>query len=112
MDIDKLLLRNLNYWPPEIEIKDGRLLSDINGFKSISLTSVWNDAEEKVKGSDWDELAVWIIYNILHETAKRSFESKTYKIFPGEILLSEFSDLLIEALNNEGYEEMLKQFNS
>jgi hypothetical protein len=112
MDTNKLLNRNLTYWPIEINIGDGEFLKDINGFKSTNLTNAWTIAEGKANGNDWDELAVWVIYSILHENAKYNFENKNYKILSTKIILNEFEEKLREALKAEGYEEMLKHFNS
>ncbi len=110
MKAEKLLYNVLKYWPSEIDISDSKVISETNGFKSYNLSQDWSIAEQRAKNNEWDELAVWVIYGLLHEIAKENFSKGVYKIYPTQITVTNFKLNLLEALQNDSYESMLLEY--
>ncbi|HMJ67788.1 MAG TPA: hypothetical protein VK508_02770 [Cyclobacteriaceae bacterium] len=109
--IDQLFERAVSFWPTEIDISDGKYIDEISGFKSENLGQAWNSAEHKSLGQDWNELSVWVIYKLLHQKSMKDFKLKIFNLHPSQLNKDEFKKILFEELQQEGYEQMLKELN-
>jgi hypothetical protein len=76
------------------------------------LAHAWDLAEQKAIGQDWDELAVWVIYKLLHKRAALDYRTKSFRMYPSQLNKEEFKVVLFEELQQEGYEQMLKELNA
>ncbi|MDF2432866.1 MAG: hypothetical protein JWP44_2497, partial [Mucilaginibacter sp.] len=75
------------------------------------LSSIWNHAESKAKHMDeWVDLMTWTIFANLHSKAERDFQDGKKKISTNQIDKEEVKNRLIENLQKEGYEDMLREF--
>jgi hypothetical protein len=110
--IDEIFKSAISFWPDSIDIADGKFIEEISGFRSGNLTKAWDDAEHKSLGDDWSELGVWVIYGLLHQKAKRDFEHKMFNLSPSQLNRDEFKKSLLEALREEGYEQMLADISN
>lgn len=106
----ELLNKTYDYWPIEVDIKDGRLIKETDGFESKTLIRAWEFAEQATIGNEWLEISVWVFYKILHQKAKSDFEKGITILFPPQVPVDIFKVELLEELNSEGYEEMLAEF--
>lgn len=111
MNAQELWSEVVLYWPSEIDISDSHLLHNTNGLKSQNLIDAWNTAEQNSLGNDWHELGIWITYKLLHRLAKVNFDLKKKTILIVQIEVEEFKKELLDALQTEGYEDMLEQYN-
>lgn len=107
--IDLFFERGVSFWPDSIDIEDGEFFEEISGFLSENLSNAWNNAEQKSLGDDWNELSVWVIYKLLHQKAMRDFKCEIFALSPAQLNKDEFRKILLEELQQEGYEEMLKE---
>jgi hypothetical protein len=98
-------------WSSKIDISDGKVIVETSGFESVNLNCAWAQAEKKSSGEDWNELCVWVIFKMLHREAKIKFQTKVYEVQASSLSLDDFKKTLLEALQVEGYEEMLKELN-
>ena len=110
MRTTEIFIRALKYWPSEIDISDGEVISETNGFLSENLSFAWNEAEKKAEKNEWDDLSVWIIFGLLHNRAKIDFKKGTNKVYLSQVNIDDFKVNLYEALQNEGYESMLLEY--
>ena len=110
MKAQDIFNRGKTYWSIELNIEDGEFIDEIEGFRSKNLTNAWEIAEKKAHGNDWDELAVWIIYGLLHIKSKNAFRKNIYKISLNQVTIEDFKKELLQQLQYEGYEEMLSVF--
>ncbi|MEJ7646541.1 MAG: hypothetical protein WKF87_18225 [Chryseolinea sp.] len=105
---DQLFEQTLRFWPRHIDISDGKFI-DETGFESGNLTKAWGLAEQKSKREDWQELSVWIFYKMLHKKAMESFSLGHFEVHVADLNRIIFSDLLLENLQHNGYEDMLRE---
>ena len=110
MKAEEIFNRGLKYWPTEIDVSDGKEVIETNGFLSNNLSSTWNEAEENANKNEWDEIAIWIIFGLLHISARVNFKKGIHKIYLSEINYEEFKIKLFDALQYEGYELMLSEY--
>ncbi len=96
--IIEIFKRNIMKWPSEIDISDGVLIPESNGFRSGNLLNIWDGIEQSVVGNDWDEIAAWVIYGILHKQAKEGFIMRLKAIYPHEVQIDLFEKRLKDAL--------------
>lgn len=110
MEFEKVYKDVLKYYPSDIDISDGKIVSETDGFDSLNLISSYDEAEKVASlAGEWESLITWIIYQVLHETAIIQFAKKKY-VVEIEINKSRFRELLIENLRTEGYEDMYLEF--
>lgn len=102
----------IKYWPVEIDISDGKIIVETAGFRSDNLSKSWDIAEER-SANEWESLMAWIIFGALHEASKRKYmEGKSLVNVSEAIELPALQKSYLEALQEEGYEEMLLIYSS
>ena len=107
--IKKLFDDSLSLWQNEIDISDATNIGE-SGFMSNNLAKAWDLAEQKAIGNEWNELCVWVAYQMIHKIAKERFYSKKFKVYPKRLDLNTFTDKLLDALRQNGYEVMLADY--
>ncbi len=107
----ELLNNTLNYWPNEINISDSLVIHENDGFICNNLILSWDNAAQNSEGNDWEELAAWVVYVLLHITAKEHFIKGIYKIYPTQISLIDFKFYLLENLQYDDYKSMLLEYH-
>lgn len=98
-------------WPVQIDISDGRLFEDRpDSFYSKNLSMFWNLAQKKSRKDEWVSLMVWVIFGILHPKAHVQFKENEFILKTNNLNLDVLKADFLEALQVEGYEEMLKKY--
>ena len=109
MNFIEIYNKTLQYWPENIDISDGKLIKETNGFYSNNLSITWSKAEELAATNKWTSLMVWVIYKAIHRKATELFPEKRFiSVNSMDIFVIEKSYL--EALQEDGYEEMLSEY--
>jgi len=111
MKFNDLYQKTIKYYPAVIDISDGEFIEETNGFRFDNLSNAW-DLAEPCAGNEWEELLIWIIFRALHRKAKLLHGAKGPKLMIVEtaINLTDLQEMYFEALQVEGYEEMLEQY--
>lgn len=110
MDFEKIYNNVLGFYPDRIDISDGEIISETNGYDSCNLTSIYNNADKLAcKCDEWHILVAWVLYQTLHETAMAEFIKHNFSL---EIRIDKnrFKELLVKNLSLEGYEDMYEEF--
>lgn len=111
MKFNEIFRKTIELWPISINISDGRHIKETNGFYFQTLSRAWNNAEDKAS-NEWQQLMIWIIYQVLHRKAINFFKVGTVELIVSrDINPSEIENLYFESLKGEGYEEMLKEYS-
>ncbi len=122
MNLKELFKSHLSYWPSEINISDVTIIKRDNtvgdGIRSWNLWNTYEEVEKKIRDNEWQGLASWAYYGILHSKLKSYLdkESKSEKILVVSAAIenefNEFSKTILETLNCKGlgYEGMLKEY--
>ena len=110
MDFDQAYNDVLKSYPNNIDISDGELISETGGFNAPELISYYEHAELVIslKG-EWHSLITWIIFQVLHETAKNYFIQGRL-VFKKEVDKARFRELLVTNLQIEEFNDMFKEF--
>jgi len=111
MKFNDLYQKTIKYYPTDIDISDGEFIEETNGFRFDNLSNAWDLAEPYAE-NEWEELLIWIIFRALHRKAKLLYETKEPKLMIVEaaINLTDLQEMYLEALQVEGYEDMLAEF--
>lgn len=97
-------------YPSEIDISDGKLINEIEGFTSANFNHVCEKADNDAKSkSEWHSLLVWIISQVLHENARDSF-IKSLFVINSYVDKKRFRKFLIHNLKQKDYEDMNQEF--
>jgi len=111
MKFNDIYQKAINYYPSEIDVSDGRVFEETNGFISNNLSNAWDRARTCFENV-WEELLIWNIYQMLHRTAKLLYESNESKLMIVDVAinLSDLKKEYLEALQVEGYQDMLEEY--
>ena len=111
MKFSELYNEAIKLWPDEIDISDGKPLEQGILFENLSF--IWNKVETKAKKmGEWFDLATWIIFGNFHDIAKQGFQIGLKTVSKNQIEVEKVKSDLINNLKLEGYEDMLKEFES
>lgn len=98
-------------FPKTIDISDGYLLEETGGCMFPSLSKAWEKAENQISDDEWGNLMIWVIYQFLHNKAKKKLQSRDFSsISINEISLPIIKANYIKALDSEDYSDMKKEF--
>jgi hypothetical protein len=112
MKFETLYTESLAFWPDDIEIFDGERTDEGEVlFLRLSLTYDRIDTEIKPLG-EWYELMAWVIFKNLHGIAKKKFSPRALTFSKMELDTDSIMADLLNNLKTEGYENMLKEFES
>jgi hypothetical protein len=112
MKFKDIYQRAITYWPAEIDISDGKVIAETNGFRSDNLSNSWDLAEERSK-NEWETLMAWIIFKALHDAAiLRHNEGQMFLQVKEVLKLDLLQEYFIEELQEEGYEDMLANYSN
>jgi hypothetical protein len=111
MNFNKLYLKTIKYFPSEIDISDGKFIEATNGFRFDHLSHAW-DLAESYSENEWEILLSWVIFRVLHRKAKSLYESEKsrFVIVDTTIDIFDLQKMYLEALQEGGYEDMLKEY--
>ena len=111
MNFEILFNEAVAMYPNQIDISDGKLFEeDDTGFLSKNFNKACEDAENKASLlAEWHTLLVWIISQVMHENARKSFIDNKFLITP-EIDRKRFRFFLINNLEQEDYKDMRMEF--
>jgi hypothetical protein len=122
MNLKELFKSHLSYWPNEINVSDVSIVKRDNtvggGIRSLNLWNTYEEIEKNTRDNEWQGLASWSYYGILHSKLKSYLDkgSKSEKILiVSDAIENEFnmfSKTIVETLNYKGigYESMLKEY--
>ncbi len=108
MKFEKIYRESISFWPNSIDLSDGKLIEETNGFYSENLSSAWDKAEE-LASNEWQSLMVWTFYQELHKKAVESFKANRFYLNIDSIDMAMLKQSYLNALKEEGYEKMLNQ---
>ncbi|KAA0991031.1 hypothetical protein [Dyadobacter aurulentus] len=111
MKFDDLYQKTIKYYPTSIDISDGKFLEETNGFRFDNLSNAWDLAESYAE-NEWQDLLIWTIFGYLHNKARSLFTSKESEIMTLSTVI-DIEDLEMDFLSDlqeEGYEDMLKEY--
>jgi hypothetical protein len=111
MKFNDIYFKTIKYFPIKIDISDGRIFKETNGFLSNNLSNAW-DLAETCSENEWEALLIWNIYQMLHRKGRLLYQSNEPKlmIVDDAINLVELERMYLEALQVEGYEDMLEEY--
>ena len=111
MKFNDLYSKTIVYFPNEIDISDGKYIEDSDGYYFGSLSNAWNMAEPRAENK-WQDLLIWTIFGYLHKKARSLFNSKESEIMtlPTVIDIEDLEKDFLSDLQEEGYEDMLKEY--
>lgn len=110
MEFATIYNSTVKYFPDTIDVSDGILFSDSDGFLSKNLSLIWNNAEEKAE-TEWEALMVWILYQNIHNMAKMKLEDEGGNVVAMcDINTEAVEKEYFEALKEEGYEKLLEEY--
>ncbi|QRR00782.1 hypothetical protein [Dyadobacter sandarakinus] len=110
MKFNELYQKTIKYFPASIDISDGIFTAESKGFLSPNLSESWNLAESYAE-NEWEALLVWVIYQKLHAKAISIFKTDSARLIETDkIGLSGIEKMFSAALQDEGYEDMLKEY--
>ncbi len=109
MDFNKLYDESIELWPDEIDISDGKVLT--NGVVFNELSSIWTIVEKKaVKMGEWYDLMTWVIFSNFHHQSKLNWIENIKIVRKKDIRKEKVKNDILQNLQTEGYEDMLKEF--
>ena len=100
----------ISFWPEEIDISGGKQIEETDGFYSENLSNAWNLAEDSSR-NEWEALMIWVMYQELHKKAAFFHEKGKPNLLVNDLDLSDLEQKYHEALKEEGYEDMLKEYS-
>lgn len=110
MDFEKIYQECLELFPEEINISDGHVIPEVEGFLSMNLNNVFDNADNVLSQiSDWHNLVSWVISQVLHIKARKAFMANKFVINKG-IDRKDFRRLLMMNLEQEDYEIECQEF--
>ena len=111
MKFNELYNEAVRLWPDEIDISDGKPLDHGILFENLSI--IWDKIETKAKKKgEWFDLVTWIIFGNFHDIAKKGFQVGFKTISKNQIDVEKVKSDLINSLKVDGYEDMLKEFET
>jgi len=110
MEFDEAYNDVLQSYPDIIDVSDWELISETSGFNAPKLISYYEHAEliASSKG-EWHSLIAWIIFQVLHETARNHFVEGIF-VLKKEVDKGRFRDFLIVNLQTEEFADMFEEF--
>ncbi len=104
--------RVLTLWPREIDLAEGYLIKETDGYYCHNLSKAFDEVEDKVDPTnEWDMLMVWTLYGVLHARAKIiALKGRSKRINLGRIPVNRVKAMYIKDLQSEGFEDMLEMF--
>jgi hypothetical protein len=110
MEFDQAYNDVLQWYPDIIDISDGELILETGGFNAPKLIGYYEDVDKVASSKgEWHFLITWIIFQILHETAKDNYLQGKF-IVRKEIDKGNFRMLLITNLQTKEFDDMFLEF--
>jgi|GEM_PF-6094805 hypothetical protein len=99
-------------WPKIVDISDGYIIEESNGYYSSNLSEIYNTIEDKLDPTnDWDNLMCWTLFGLLHSKAKETEKNNLKReLIIDEISFEEAKKTYVDALRKEAYPEMYKLY--
>ncbi len=106
--------RVLTLWSCEIDLTEGYLIKETDGYYCHNLAKAFDEAEAKVDPTnEWDMLMVWTLYGVLHARAKIiALKGRNKRLYLPQIPVSRVKSAYIRDLHFEGFEDMLEMFKT
>lgn len=109
MKFEDIYKVSIQSWPYKIDLNDAKLIEEINGLYSRNLSIAWDIAEQAAT-NEWESLMVWAIFQTLHKMATELFKRGKHDLFINAIVIPEVKTLYLKMLQQDEYQDMLKEF--